>query len=818
MLKSAKTIKKLCSIVLSFSLIVTNTSGVLAFDNKALNAPVGSIAGGAHRLLNQIALEKFAEKAKSDDILKNYNFYPDKKQLNIKGLTSVDDMSGTWTANLFKAEGSDVYKCGQTVADLNAIERNNIKKFADWIIDAGYSADEPERYMSWRHFFNPIQDKGPDYFSDLPTDDNAVANYIESLNQFMGESNPKVNAKTWALSHSNNKYNWANGIKSLEKGLANGNTDDSFAAGWRSIGQTLHLIDDMTVPAHVRDDSHPANYTGVFDDARADAYEYLMSSNLQIIKDNKDQSIVNAEFNERLDGINTPNDLFDVVAGYVNKHFFSSDTIPYKSLTGSLKDLNWDGIVYDEPDYKKPQKASKYSDNYVVKDEAGSLIMYHKSWLDDNGWEEVPGIVNLSAVESQARRLIPIAIKSSMKILDMGIPRVSIDGIAFDKEKLTGKITRYKRQDNGSYVPGEGVNAAQRMIVFVTLPDTGKQENFLLPPVDVKNGQFQLKMSDLERYSNFISRYISSDRDISIDIGLDMGGILVKSVSKVKAKITVEPKKAAIQPENTVSFKAKVTNGPKEPYYVWNYGDGSENVSTGNAQVSHKYSTEAEFTGSVALYDKNNKSEELSRAEFTVKVGEGKPAKKGTPDASAFYIAPDKVGLGGIAEGKREWPGNAHKGSTNESLKITKGEWTDRDQNGEMDTYVGGVGYDRTYFCDESINPYAVNSIGVTAGCTLMNFSSMGQIINDAAQREKNQVVTQANRTLNIDGYTIYIKDALADYDPTEYHAYINDWNLEFFYKYRHWRQYQSAVKVPEKINSDAVFAEWFKKAVKALK
>lgn len=817
MVRSVNTMKKLCSILLSFSLIITNTCSVFAFDNKDLKGPAGSIGGGAHRLLNKIALEKFVEKAKSDTILKNYNFYPDKKKLNIKGLTSIDDVSGTWTSNLFKAEGSDVYKCGQTAADLTTIEKKNTKTFADWIIDGGYSADEPERYMSWRHFYNPVQGKGESYFTDLPSDDNVVANYIQSLNQVMGESNPKVNAKIWALSHPDNKYNWVNGINNLEKGLTNGNTDESFAAGWRSIGQTLHLINDMTVPAHVRNDSHPAAGSGAFDDARADAYEYIMSSDLGIIKANKNGKIANQEYEKRLDAINKPSELFDVVAGYVNTHFFSSDTIPYEASKGKLKDLNWDGIVFDLPDYKAPQKESEFSDNYVVQDELGKLIMYHKSWLNDNGWEENPGIINKSAVESQAKRLIPIAVKSSMKILDMSIPRISIDNVTFDKEKLTGKITKYKRQNDGSYAPAEGINSVQRMIVFVTLPDGGKQENFLLPPVDIKNGQFELKMSELERYSNFISRYTSSDKDVSIDIGLDMGGILVKSVSKVKAKITVEPQKANIQLEQTVNFKAKVTNGPKEPYYIWDFGDRSEKVSTESDKISHKYSSEAEFTGCVVLYDKNKKDTELSRAIFTVKVGEGKPAKKGTPDASAFYIAPGKVGLGGIAEGKRVWPGNAHKGGTNESLKITKGEWTDRDQNGEMDTYVGGVGYDRTYFCDESINPYAVNTINVAAGCTLTNFSSMGQIINDAAQREKNKVIAQASRTLNIDGHTIYVEDALVDHDPTEYHAYVNDWNLEFFYMYRHWRQYQSAVKVPQKINSDAVFTEWFRKAVKAL-
>lgn len=500
-----------------------------AFDNKDLDAEPGSIKGGAHRLLNTIALEKFRQAALEDPVLKRYDFYPDKEKLGIKGLTSADDLTGEWTKGLFKVRGSDILSCGQTVADLDRIETPNSKTFSAWIIDGGFTADEPEKYMSWRHFYNPVEGKGQSYFTDLPTDENFTADKIESWKAAMGEPNPKTDAMIWALSHPDNPYSWKKGQDSLEKGIRGEKAGENFAKAWRSIGQTMHLLCDMTVPAHVRNDSHPAKGSWFADDMRADAYEFIMSSDLGIIGACKDGPVANPEISRAIEAAHIPSELFKAVARHVNSHFFSSDTVPFQTSSGKIKDLNWDGFVFDLPDFKAPKPEGGALKNFSVQDEMGSLIMYNQSWLDDNNWEDRPGILSRMAVESQAKRLIPIALKSCERLMELSIPRISIGEISFDKEKLSGTVARHDLLNGGSGNSTPHPDSELRMIVFSQVGEGGVIENFLLPPVPLKNGRFTLKMADLSRISNNISRFLNQGTPITIEIGLDLGGILVRS-------------------------------------------------------------------------------------------------------------------------------------------------------------------------------------------------------------------------------------------------------------------------------------------------
>lgn len=627
-----------CCLVLIFMLVALCPGGGVAYENKDANAGPNSIAGGAHRLLNQLALERFIATAKNDPILKAYNFYPDKGKLGIKGLTVLDDPTGTWTKNLFKAEGSDVYKCGQTVADLNAIEQQTTKGFADWIIDGGYSADEPERYMSWRHFYNPLPGKGTSYFSDLPSDDSVIVDVFSA--EVMGETNPHVNAKSWALSHPDNKYDWVDGANSIEAAFTQNQADQSFAVAWRSIGQTLHLLCDMTVPAHVRNDSHPATSTGLFDDARADAYEQIISADLSIIRANRNDQVANPGLAAGITSATRPNELFDMVATYVNSHFFSPDTIPYETWTGSIKDLNWDSVVFDLPDYRAPQKESKYSSNYVIQDELGTLIMYNESWLNANGWEAVPGVINKRAVESQAKRLVPVAIASSARLLDISIPRVTIDHVQFNQETITGRITRYKLQNDGTYAPSGGVNSLQRMIAFVT-SSGDKQQAFLLPPVPVSSGLFTISVPDLAEYSSFVDNFVETGADIKISLGLDMGGILVRSDTVGSYTIAVDPETTTLEEGGANIFTAEVTGSIKSPWIKWSFGSGEASLEGDSNTVSHTYNTAGEFTGTAILFETSDRNKPLAQAEFKVTVAKP-PSTEPDPEPD-----PEKPTTGG---------------------------------------------------------------------------------------------------------------------------------------------------------------------------
>ena len=134
--------------------------------------------------------------------------------------------------------------------------------------EGGYSADEPELYASFRHFYDPIaeEQRRPAYLTD----------HIEELNSYfqvfaggmtINFVNPKVDARDWAINGTNheglgeNEYSWNQGVKYIQKAFSSQNPVEKsklFAQGWRALGETMHLLADMTVPAHVRNDSHPA--------------------------------------------------------------------------------------------------------------------------------------------------------------------------------------------------------------------------------------------------------------------------------------------------------------------------------------------------------------------------------------------------------------------------------------------------------------------------------------------------------------------------------------------------------------------------------
>ncbi|MCK5285927.1 MAG: lamin tail domain-containing protein [Candidatus Pacebacteria bacterium] len=82
-----------------------------------------------------------------------------------------------------------------------------------------------------------------------------------------------------------------------------------------ALGHVLHLIQDMSVPAHVRNDDHP-----IWDPSPYEDY----TSNFT--KDNiRDISLILEEEKEILfDNVDT---YFDSMAGFTNKNFFSKDTV-----------------------------------------------------------------------------------------------------------------------------------------------------------------------------------------------------------------------------------------------------------------------------------------------------------------------------------------------------------------------------------------------------------------------------------------------------------------------------------------------------------
>lgn len=196
---------------------------------------------------------------------------------------------------------------------------NNEEK--QWIMDGSSEEDVPVT-RTLNHFYDPI------YQTGLSGDINA-----EELTPFIKILKPMIlSAKDWAQdsyaqatflaeAYKNAALNpYAQSTKSAveiltthtwEKAInsyINGDKQEAF----RNLGHVLHLIEDMAVPAHVRNDHH----------MRGDAYE---SWTAQFGLNNTD--VVSQLSGRRPLKFNSLNQYFDYLATYTNTHFYSQDTI-----------------------------------------------------------------------------------------------------------------------------------------------------------------------------------------------------------------------------------------------------------------------------------------------------------------------------------------------------------------------------------------------------------------------------------------------------------------------------------------------------------
>jgi hypothetical protein len=211
-----------------------------------------------------------------------------------------------------------------------------------WITLGGDWADEPNLYASLRHFYDPLQVNGVAYL----TDQYAIhGNVYES---------PETDAVTWALEDPDNPFCFKAGLIAYKHAME---TPEGFqptssftpthfktnleiiakdaadqrsldlAHAYRSLGEAMHLIGDMTQPAHVRNDSHPldepieqATFSGQVRQAAANP-----------LVDPRAQT-----FLESAGGaLQTPRVLFRRLALFTNHTFYSMDTI-YDEDSGTI--------------------------------------------------------------------------------------------------------------------------------------------------------------------------------------------------------------------------------------------------------------------------------------------------------------------------------------------------------------------------------------------------------------------------------------------------------------------------------------------------
>ena len=193
--------------------------------------------------------------------------------------------------------------------------RKLTKEQANWIVQGSIDEDADPRYLN--HFYDPTTGKG---------------------------LNGRISAKEWAQNQDG--FIGMTGDYS-EKAILDNYRSGNYFRAYEGIGHMLHLVQDMSVPAHTRDDSHP----------NGDPFEKWAKINGRV-------NLNRANFLK----IYNLNQVFDSLAIYSNNNFYSNDTIN-KSIENKIsnykteKDLEGKFVIYGYNNNYKIAKIIKYPDH-----------------------------------------------------------------------------------------------------------------------------------------------------------------------------------------------------------------------------------------------------------------------------------------------------------------------------------------------------------------------------------------------------------------------------------------------------------------------
>jgi hypothetical protein len=290
-------------------------------------------------------------------------------------------------------------------------EPERAKTIEQWLISGGFSADEPEIDMALKHFYDPV--RTPHYLTDWINDFPGGEGYV----------NPYEDAYTWAFADNSNPYGFGNGEMYYQLALADTDPNTvNYGKAWRSVGETMHLIADMTVPAHVRNDAH-VPYMGYWD-----PYEYFTDASDVDMYSSLYGASSSLSYHAAYTTDSDIRTLFKSEATWTNQHFFSRDTVPVygSTTTANGESLYPSPAVTWTPDFE----------GYLTTTVDGRTLNLTRQSLAGLIWKTPYLVVDQIVCNDQRSILIPTAIKSSAAVLDAFLPRfkVAVDSVTPDPE------------------------------------------------------------------------------------------------------------------------------------------------------------------------------------------------------------------------------------------------------------------------------------------------------------------------------------------------------------------------------------------------
>jgi hypothetical protein len=217
-------------------------------------------------------------------------------------------------------------------------ESFNSKQVWKWFREGGLKEDIPYWYMPYlrsvNHFHNPLTDQG---FSG-----------IWGTGFLSGESSIQWSQKPKGTQSPGGYYSWFDVRDYFYKALTSINKttrEQNFADMFRGLGQLMHLVEDLSVPEHTRDDGHygPAYEAWVEGTDEYGNRNVDISTVIPIFFDSSAIGnpnplaavpIANLFDTNQYDGTN-PNITTQINIGlseYTNANFFSGDTINFSNF------------------------------------------------------------------------------------------------------------------------------------------------------------------------------------------------------------------------------------------------------------------------------------------------------------------------------------------------------------------------------------------------------------------------------------------------------------------------------------------------------
>ena len=265
---------------------------------------------------------------------------------------------------------------GEIVDEFNSFQTDKISDANKGLVVEGSIDEDYPQTTSLNHFFDPIQNIG-----------------------FYGYRS----AKDWATNGNLviNNYTWPKIIQYY----AEGNERDAYLG----LGHILHLIEDMGVPDHTRNDPHP----GILWWSSSPYENWAKEKNKETLKGlatkyNKSDVIFLSNLGQ----------YFDYVARYSNGNFVSAHTIDF--IPGEFeyvepKVVRWDGnyaigidrLISSEHLLYKKIYSTDFSEaqKVIIEKKDTSIVSDYFSRLSDQLMRVGPGIVDLFMKEGKAARV-----------------------------------------------------------------------------------------------------------------------------------------------------------------------------------------------------------------------------------------------------------------------------------------------------------------------------------------------------------------------------------------------------------------------------